>query len=173
MFRILSQRSTTYLYTHSDEFHLLWVIMQLRVLIMPKESLFPETILSSSFLNDSFVYLIIIIIPETESDSLLISLPFHETYQETARRHLQTYLLNAVLSWHNTNNTSRCSFLTRSVPIKAFVQNSANFTPEHFKETLCTFPQNGLKPHCTIFYYMQMSSIWLGPEAASPRCSQE
>lgn len=66
---------------------------------MPKESLFPETISSSSFLNDSFVYLIIIIIPETESDSLSISLHFQETYEEIPPCHLQTYLLNAVLSW--------------------------------------------------------------------------
>lgn len=58
---------------------------------MPKESLFPETILSSSFLNDSFVYLIIIIIPETESDSLSISLLFQEAYQEIAPCYLHIY----------------------------------------------------------------------------------
>lgn len=149
--------------------------MQLRVLIMPKESLFPETVSSSGFLNGSFAYLIIIIIPETESDSLSISPHFQETYQEIAPCYLQTYLLNAVPSWRDTNNISRCSFLTRSMPFKPFVQSQSctSFTLERFKETLCTFPQNGLKPHCTIFYYMQMSSIWLGPEAASPRCSQE
>lgn len=142
---------------------------------MPKESLFLKTISSSGFLNDSVVYLIIIIIPETEFDSVSISLHFQETYQETAPCHLQTDLLNAALSWQDTNNTSRCSFLTRSVPFKPSIQKQscAGFTLECFKETLCTFPQNGLKPLCTIFYYMQMSSIWLGPEAASPRCSQE
>ena len=54
---------------------------------MPKESLFPETILPSSFLNDSFVYLIIIIIPETESDSLSISLLFKKNIK---RKHHAT-----------------------------------------------------------------------------------
>lgn len=47
-----------------------WVFLTLsnnaiKRLIMPKESLFPETILSSSFFNDSFAYLVIIIILES------------------------------------------------------------------------------------------------------------